>query len=248
MDTDTPESMDMNEPSFHRKEKEYHLLLLFQLMGSTYPVGGFSHSFGLETYVCRKEIKNVADLREYLVWTLRQNYLHFEGPSFCLAYEAGKTEEMAQWRRLDLENTAMRLSKENRQASLKMGQAFWRTAQAVFGEERFADIRQEIKKNRRLGNYSVAVGYLAGVFGIPLEEALQAFLFNSINNLVQAGIKMIPLGQSESQKMLYSLYPQINETGRELLTQETWEVTNFVPAQDILSMQHERLYTRLYMS
>lgn len=224
------------------------LLLLFQLLGSTYPVGGFSHSFGLEMYISRDEIKNVEDLREYLLWTLHQSYLHFEGPSFCLAHEAGKSEETATWRQLDLENTAMRLSRENRQASLKMGQAFWRTAQAVFGEERFGDIWQEIKKNRSLGNYSVAAGYLTGALGIPLEEALQAFLFNGINNLVQAGVKMIPLGQSESQKMLYSVCPQIGETVAELLVQKKWEITNFVPAQDILSMQHERLYTRLYMS
>lgn len=224
------------------------LLLLFQVMGSTYPVGGFSHSFGLETYICKKEIKSVSDLREYIVWTLKQNYLHFEGPAFCLAYEAGITGDEEKWLQLDMENTAMRLSKENRQASLKMGQAFWRTAKAVFGEEKMSGCYESIKKNRRLGNYSVAVGYWAGVFGIPLREALQAFLFNGINNLVQVGIKIIPLGQSESQNMLYSVYTQILKTAEELLSQSTWEVTNFVPAQDILSMQHETLYTRLYMS
>lgn len=224
------------------------LLLLFQVMGSTYPVGGYSHSFGLETYICKKEIQNVSDLREYIVWTLKQNYLHFEGTAFCLAYEAGMAGDEEKWLQLDMENTAMRLSKENRQASLKMGQAFYRTAKAVFGEEKMSGCYEHLKKSRRLGNYSVAVGYWAGVSGIPLRESLQAFIFNGVNNLVQVGIKTIPLGQSESQSMLYSVYPQILETVEKLLSQGTWEVINFVPAQDILSMQHERLYTRLYMS
>lgn len=224
------------------------LLLLFQVMGSTYPVGGFSHSFGLETYISKKEIKSVSELREYIVWTLKQNYLHFEGPTFCLAYEVGVAGDEEKWLKLDMENTAMRLSKENRQASLKMGQAFWRTAKAVFGKEKMSGCYEYIRKNRNIGNYSVAVGYWAGVFGIPLKEALQAYIFSGINNLVQVGIKIIPLGQSESQNMLYSVYPQILMTAEELLSQSSWEATNFIPAHDILSMQHETLYTRLYMS
>ena len=224
------------------------LLLLLQVMGSTYPVGSFSHSFGLETYISKKEVKDVSDLREYIVWTLKQNYLHFEGPAFCLAYEAGVGKDHKKWLKLDMENSAMRLSKENRQASLKMGQAFFRTAKAVFGEKTMDDCFENIKKNRNIGNYCVAVGYWAGVFDIPLREALQAFVFNGINNLVQVGTKIIPLGQSESQNMLYSVYPQMLDTIEKLLSKRDWEVTNFVPAQDILSMQHERLYTRLYMS
>ena len=184
------------------------LLLLFQVMGSTYPVGGFSHSFGLETYICRGEVKTVAELKEYLIWTLKQNYRHFEGEAFCLAYEAGQKGDWEAWMRLDRENTAMRLSKENRQASLKMGQAFLRTAKAVFGEGEKPEV-------------------------VPL---------------VSSEIKIIPLGQSESQNMLYSVYSQILEVTEQLLDEETHEVINFIPAQDIASMQHERLYSRLYMS
>lgn len=224
------------------------LLLLFQVMGSTYPVGGFSHSFGLETYICRGEVKTVAELKEYLIWILKQNYRHFEGEAFCLAYEAGQKGDWEVWMRLDRENTAMRLSKENRQASLKMGQAFLRTAKAVFGEGEMAECHRQAKADKTLGNYCVAAGYWAGIFQIPLREALQAFLFNGINNLVQVGIKIIPLGQSESQNMLYSVYPQILEVTEQLLDEETHEVINFIPAQDIASMQHERLYSRLYMS
>lgn len=217
-------------------------------MGSTYPVGGFSHSFGLETFVYKGEIKNVQDLKEYLTWTLRQNYLHFEGVAFRLAYEAGMAKDAEKWLFLDRENTAMRMSKENRQASLKMGQAFFRTAKAVFGEKCMSGCYEQLKKDRGLGNYCIAAGYWAGIFQIPLAEALQAFIFNGINNLVQVGIKTIPLGQSESHRMLYSIYPQILEVTEKLLRRNSNEPVSFVPAQDILSMQHETIYSRLYMS
>lgn len=234
--------------TFKDNNRPNYLLLLLHMMGNTYPVGGFSHSFGLESYICSSKIKGVSDLRDYMVWTIRQNYLCFEGPAFCLAYEAGMRGDAENWQCIDMENTAMRLSGENRLASLKMGRAFWRLSKAVFGEKEFVDCYECVKRNHCLGNYVVAVGYLMGVFQVPLREALQAFIFSGINNLVQAGIKMIPLGQSESQNMLYSLYAQIIEATEELLSESSWEATNFVPMSDVYSMQHEVLYTRLYMS
>ncbi len=224
------------------------LLLLFHVLGQTYPVGGFSHSFGLETYISQGQVQKVEDLRDYICWYLKQNCLHFEGAFFCLAYKAGKDQDAEKWLDLDRQNSAMRLSRENRQASLKMGQAFFRTSKAVFGQEKMPDVFTMLQKDRSLGNYALAVGYWAGVFEIPLREALLAFLFNSVNNLVQVGIKIVPLGQSESQKMLYSVYSQIGEIADRLLEEKDIEPQNFVPAQDIMSMRHEELYTRLYMS
>lgn len=224
------------------------LLFLFHVLGQTYPVGGFSHSFGLETYISQGRIQKVEDLRDYICWNLKQNGLHFEGAFFCLAYEAGKEQDAQGWLNLDRQNSAMRLSRENRQASLKMGQAFFRTSKAVFGQEKMTDIFTMLEKDRSLGNYALAVGYWTGFFEIPLREALLAYLFNSVNNLVQVGIKIVPLGQSESQKMLYSVYSQIEEIVDCLLAEKEIEPQNFVPIQDIMSMQHEDLYTRLYMS
>ncbi len=224
------------------------LLLLFHVLGQTYPVGGFSHSFGLETYISQGHIQKIEELREYICWNLKQNGLHFEGPFFCLAYEAGRNQNAKEWLKLDRQNTAMRLSRENREASLKMGQAFFRTSKAVFGEKKKPEIFTMLEKDRSLGNYATTVGYWGGSFEIPLREALLAFLFNSVNNLVQVGIKIIPLGQSESQKMLYSLYPHIGEIVDMLLNVGKLQPQNFLPAQDIMSMQHEELYTRLYMS
>lgn len=230
------------------KDNKKGALWLLQTLGSTFPVGGFQHSFGLETYIKKGKITNVASLKEYLIWLLKQNISQFEGLAFAKAHKLGVCGNLAELKELDQTMTAMRLSKENRTASLKMGVAFLRQVQSLEEEEQVTTYFKQAKADKSLGNYCVVAGYFAGLYNTTLEESLLAFLFSSINNLLQVGIKSIPLGQTEGQRMFYELYPEVLQTCENIAQNTQSPLSNFTPYQDIMSMQHEVLYTRLYMS
>lgn len=228
--------------------KEEKNLLLLQFFGSSFPVGGFQHSYGLETYIAGGKIASAKELTEYLKSVMRQNYVSFDGRAFCKAYhlmQQGREEEL---RTLDAELTAMRLSKENRIASLKTGKALLRMSAAIIGDERLKRYLTMTGQERRLGNYCIVAGCLSGMTDIPLKQALEAFFYSDLNNLLQVGIKTIPLGQTEGQTLLYTLYSEIAASVDATMADWEEELENFVPYQSLMSMQHEELYSRLYMS
>ena len=94
----------------------------------------------------------------------------------------------------------------------------------------------------------MVAGFLSGRLDAQPEAALQAFYFSDMNNLLQVGIKTIPLGQTEGQQLLYELYPKLNAAVEKTIQNQNEELENFVPYMNLMSMQHETLYSRLYMS
>jgi urease accessory protein len=98
------------------------------------------------------------------------------------------------------------------------------------------------------GNHAVAFGLVAQSLGLSEENAVQGYLYNVTAGWVAAALRLVPLGQAEGQRLLHNLAPtllQVQQCYRHLTPTEAWSCT---PALDIRSMQHERLYTRLFRS
>ena len=81
-----------------------------------------------------------------------------------------------------------------------------------------------------------------------MESGLQAYLYVVLTGLIGAALRLVPLGQSDGQRLLHELAP----LGLDLIAQysglQPEEAWNTTPGLDIRSMQHERLYSRLYRS
>jgi urease accessory protein len=97
-------------------------------------------------------------------------------------------------------------------------------------------------------HYCLAYGVYAFLLGIPLKEALTAYYYNAATGMVTNCVKLVPLGQQEGQQILFALLPVFS-----LLTDKTFTIPRQLAGRcsvgfDIRSMQHERLYSRLYMS
>lgn len=225
------------------------LFALLQFAGGTFPTGSFSQSWGLETYVATGRVHDLMSFQRFLQAYIQEVLAHFEGPVLCKAYDLIQNETAKDYsilEPLDELVTAMRLTLESREASHRTGKALIRIAATMLELE---ELKAYYESGKETGiNYPVAFGLLASLMGVPKEEALSAFLFSAVNGIVQSGVKLIPLGNGEAQKLILQSYKTIGAAVEEALTTPFEEIYSFCPAFDLASIHHEELETRLYMS
>jgi urease accessory protein len=225
-----------------------NLLSLLQLTDPTLPIGGFSHSAGLETYVQQGIVKDVATAKEFITGMLEQNLQHTDAALVSLAYEACIEGNVKKILELDDECTAVKLPKEMREASKKLGIRLIKIFQSVC-ESSIADkYKEAIITQHATGHYCIAFGIYAHALTISKADGLTGFYYNAAVGMVTNSVKLIPLGQQDGQKLLFSLQPLINELVQTSLTPNRNLIGLCCTGFDIRSMQHEQLYSRLYMS
>ncbi|MCI8647625.1 MAG: urease accessory protein UreF [Firmicutes bacterium] len=221
------------------------LFYLMQLAGGTFPSGGFSQSWGLETYVSEGRITDEDSFKGFLSSYLDSTIGRCEGP---IVYEALRLA--AEWEKdriaeLEELSCALKVTKESRESALRMGKAFLRITADILPDE-------EIKALRKCSasgmSYPVVYGLICGRLGLEPEAVLQAYVFSTVNALVQSGVKLIPLGNTQAQKILLQLQPEMEACAAECQSWGIGELSNFSPGLDIAGILHETLPVRLYMS
>ena len=226
------------------------LISLLHIADPTLPIGGYSHSNGLETYVQKGLVNSTETAALFLNNMLSSSILHNDAAYVRLAYEAMKEKDS--YERivvLDEECSAMKSPREIREASHKLGTRLLK----IFIEEgqkcdfltKFGDY---VTKNIRVGNYPVVYGALCYLMEIPLEEAITAFYFSTATGMVTNAVKLVPLGQLEGQKILFEVKRNIPSWVEKTMNLEEEKIGLSNVGFDLRSMQHERLYSRLYMS
>ncbi len=224
------------------------LLHLLHLCDSTLPIGAFAHSAGLETYVQKGVIINKSDAKRFVEAQLSQNIFYTDATLVSLAYDAAYNNDLDKILSLDEICTAVKLPMEIREASNKLGIRLLKIFEK--NEEFILPIRYRysIAGNRALGHFCIAFGLLAHAMKINKEESLSGFYYNAATGFVTNAVKLVPLGQQDGQQMLMSLFPLIKELTQQSLAPDKDLIGYSCTGFDIRCMQHEQLYSRLYMS
>lgn len=225
-----------------------NLLRLLQLTDPTLPIGGFSHSAGLETYVQKGAVHDAKTAKEFVVQMLAQNIFYTDGALVSLAYDAAKKNDVDELIRLDGECTAVKLPKEIRQASQKLGLRLMKIFTGVLDHQLLHHFQQAIKQQKATGNYCIVFGLVAAVLQIEKEQALSGFYYNAAVGMVTNCVKLIPLGQQDGQQLLFSLHSMITSLAQKSMKPDVDLIGVCCTGFDVRSMQHETLYSRLYMS
>ncbi|MDR3584535.1 MAG: urease accessory protein UreF [Desulfosporosinus sp.] len=216
-------------------------LRLMQLADSAFPSGGFTQSFGLETFIQSGDIKTKQELAQFMQTLLYFTWRPTDLLAVKLAWKATKQLDMKHLYLLDKRLNAMKLPSESREGSLKMG-------------KRLRQLLAEIDPDYRLdaqfpfGHQAIILGHYGAVAGIELTSLLVAFAHMTTALLIANGVRAIPLGQTSGQQVLALLQPLLDTCIQWVTTATAKDWGGSAPAFDWAGMAHERLYSRIFMS
>jgi urease accessory protein len=224
------------------------LLRILQLTDSAFPTGAFAHSFGLETYVARGNVRTVATLEEFITSTLLNAMAPSDGVACAAISRAG-----AGWRdlvrRLDRRLSAMKVVTESRQASRALGMRFLRTTTALFSLPRATSYLSAIDATTMHGHISLAYGLVCHDLDLPVLPALTAWFRHYCASMASVGVRLIPLGQTAGQELLARLGAPIRDAVALALERDVDGMASFAPGQELAGIMHrDALTTRLYIS
>lgn len=235
----------------HQNLGANQLLCLLQLASPTLPVGAYSYSEGLEILVATGKISDYDTLKNWLVDSLQFGAIRLETALMIRAYWAtalGNLQALRDWNHWA---TAAKETEELRLQSLQMGRTLIRlfvNIQAVSQTQLISFIQEQVKAEADFCNFAIAYGIIAAHWQIEISAATLGYLHSWATNLVNAGVKLIPLGQTVGQKLLLELQTQIVSTSIEVLKLKDDELNSCSWGLSLASMAHEIQYTRLFRS
>ena len=231
-----------------RSEGRVDIPALFRLMAwlsPAYPVGAFSYSSGIEWAVEAGDIKDAATLRQWLAGMIGAGGGFCDAVIFVHAHRAVAANDDAALRAAAELAAALVTSKERLLETTAQGRAFLEATRASWPCPALAQLDTVWRGAVAL---PVAVAVTCAGHDIACEPALHAFLHAVAANWISAGVRLVPLGQTDGQRVLAALEGDFGACAVRALATPLNEIGSCAVRADIAGMRHETQYTRLFRS
>ncbi|WP_438863011.1 urease accessory protein UreF [Neptunicella sp.] len=237
--------MSANVTSIHPQVNALKLSRLLQLCSANLPIGGFAFSQGLEYAIEQQWIKDADSTCSWIELNLRESIAPTDLALLKRCYQCLVEHDLAgfcQWNQFLL---ACRESAELRMGDLAMGKALIRLLNNI--EQLDLSDYGELTNLTEI-SFVAAFAFAAWLWGIDLNSALSGYGWTFIDNQVAAATKLVPLGQTQAQNLLFGLTQQVEAAIDTAMTLEDEQLGSSLPRLAMASAWHETQYSRLFRS
>ena len=217
-------------------------LLVWQLIDSGFPAGGFAHSGGLEATVQHGLVTDGAGVLSFA----RQTLAH-AGCSL-LPFVTAAHRNPASLRELDRRSEIFINNPIANRASRAQGLAFLTSAARSFPQSAVPTTETDIRAQRLCCHHAPIFGVVFEALGIDLAETQRAFLFVTLRGVASSAVRLGLLGAYEAQETLALLAPDLERTIQRCSGLDVTDIAQTAPLIDLCQSTHDRLYTRLFQS
>ena len=216
---------------------------LLQLASPLLPVGGYSYSEGLETLILQGTIGDRSSLQTWVEYELQAGAIRIEAAIMDRAYLAASQGNLVRLQYWNRWLSAMRETEELRHQSWQMGGSLTKLAIELTPE-----IQSLFSNIDRPCHYAIAFGITAQFWQLDRHATILAYLQCWATSQIGVGIKLIPLGQTAGQQILWELLAQLDLLAQTIPTLADDDLYACTWGSSLASMQHETLYSRLFRS
>ena len=218
------------------------LVRLLQLASPTLPVGAYSYSQGLESAIDSGIVKDAASAQRWIGDVLELSVASFEGPVLLRLMRAWENADLAEARRWNDDFIASRETAELRAETLQMGFSLRSLAKGLaIADADALDALDPIA-------FPTVFAFAAAAWRLDGGDALSAYLFAWVENQALAASKALPLGQTDTQRLIREVAERIPALVDRAAGLGDESLVNFAPGLALASSRHETQYTRLFRS
>lgn len=200
-------------------------LRLVQWLAPAFPIGAFAYSQGLETAITAGHVHDAATLQDWITAILTHGSARTDAILLAHARTGADLTDLA---------LALSASAERHTEMMEQGRAFARIIAAITATPQPAQ------------PYALAVAHATRALNVSTATVLAHWLQGTAAQLTSVGVRFIPLGQTDGQRLLAALVPLITDLAAEYATAPLTDIATCTFAADLASMQHETLPVRIY--
>jgi len=223
-------------------------LSLFQLCDSNFPVGSFSQSFGLETYLQNDTVRDSDTFTEWLTVYVQEQLAYADGIAARLVYDALDYGDLEQVWELDRLLTVQNLARESRDGTQRMGESMLNISESIYNIPLLSTYRDRIRKKEAFGHPAIVFTMVSHHLQVDQETTILYYLYSTVVSLIQNAVRAIPLGQTEGQKIIYAFQNELKEATDKIMHLDEAEFGVVSPGLELSQMQHERVVIRIFSS
>lgn len=224
------------------------LLRLLAWLSPSFPVGAYAYSHGAESAVESGRILDRTAATDWIAFVLEFGTGRVDAGLFVGAYLAAEENDAQKFVRVASMADALKGTAELGLESRAQGQAFFDAVQGAWLDERFARFSVALKAADIAPSYATMVAAAAAFAGVGLQAALGAYLHAFSANIASAVVRLVPLGQTDGQKIIAALEPVVERALVNALERDPDDMGSAAMMVDWMSMKHETQYSRLFRS